>query len=114
MSTEVTIVRIYIHEAEHGRRTTLMQEVMNILHDQQRVKGATVFRGIAGFGSSGAVHAADILRLTVDLPIIIEFYDRPSVVQAVMKLLDDIVPREHVVYWSANCRDSADAQTQAS
>lgn len=105
MTSEVIVVRIYIHEAEQGRRTNLQQEILTLLHDQQRVQGVTVFRGIAGFGASGAVHAADLLRLTVDLPIVIEFYDRPDVAQAAMKLLHGLVPDGHVVWWRANCSD---------
>ena len=57
MDNEVTVVRIYLREADHGKRKTLMQEVFNILHDQQRVQSLVVFRGIAGFGDSGEVHA---------------------------------------------------------
>ena len=109
MSSEVIVVRIYIHEAEHGRRTNLQQEIFTLLHDRQRVKGVTVFRGIAGFGASGAVHAADLLRLTADLPIVIEFFDEPEVAQAAMKLLNGLVPDGHVVWWKANCRPLSDA-----
>jgi uncharacterized protein len=101
MSTPVRVVRIYINEADHGRRTNLMQEVLNVLHDQHRVQGVTVFRGIAGFGSAGQVHAADILRLTVDLPLVIEFFDEPAIVDSVLPLLDGLVPKGHVVAWDA-------------
>lgn len=112
MSSEVIVVRIYIHEAEQGRRKNLQQEILTLLRDQQRVKGVTVFRGIAGFGASGAVHAADLLRLTVDLPIVVEFYDEPDVAQAAMKLLNGLVPDGHVVWWKANCRMLNDGQVQ--
>jgi len=104
METEVTVVRIYISEADHGRRKNLMQEILNILHDQHRVKGVTVFRGIAGFGDTGEVHASDILRLMVDLPLVIEFFDEPSVVQAVLGLLGNLVPKGRIVSWRALCR----------
>lgn len=104
MSSEVIVVRIYLHETEQGRRTTLQQEILTLLHDQHRVKGVTVFRGIAGFGASGTVHAADLLRLTVDLPVVIEFYDEPEVAEAAMKLLNGLVPAGHVIWWRANCR----------
>ena len=99
MDDEVLIARVYIHEADHGRRKSLMQEVLNILHDQQRMQGVVVFRAIAGFGDSGAVHAADILRLNVDLPLVIEFFDRPEVVRAALALLDPLVPAGHILHW---------------
>jgi uncharacterized protein len=104
METEVTIVRIYISETDHGRRKSLMQEVLNILHDQHRVRGVTVFRGIAGFGDTGEVHASDILRLMVDLPLVIEFFDAPPVVQAVLRLLEGLIPEGRTVSWQATCR----------
>lgn len=104
METTVTIVRIYLSEADHGRHKTLMQEILNILHDQHRVKGVTVFRGIAGFGDTGEVHASDLLRLLVDLPLVIEFFDEPSVVQAVLSLLDGLLPAGRIVQWQATCR----------
>lgn len=103
MDEEVTVVRIYLKEADQGRRKTLMEELLNILHDQQRVRGVVVFRGIAGFGSRGEVHAADILRLTVDLPLVIEFFDRTAVAEAAIRLLGDMVPAQHIIRWTARC-----------
>jgi len=104
METKVSVVRIYLSEADHGRHKSLMQEILNILHDQHRVKGVTVFRGIAGFGDTGEVHAADILRLMVDLPLVIEFYDEEQVVEAVLGLLKDLVPGGRIISWQATCR----------
>jgi PII-like signaling protein len=103
MDDEITIVRVYIKEADHGRRKTLMEELLNILHDQQRISGVVVFRGIAGFGSRGEVHAADILRLTVDLPIVIEFFDRTPIAEAAIRLIKDQVPADHIVRWTGRC-----------
>lgn len=103
MSREVRIVRIYIKETDHGRHGNLMEELMKLLHDQHRVTGITVFRGIAGFGTSGQVHSADLLRLAVDLPLVIEFFDAPNVVEAALDLVKDMVPREHIVSWMAEC-----------
>jgi PII-like signaling protein len=113
MSSEVIVVRIYLHETEHGRRTTLQEEILTLLHDQHRVKGVTVFRGIAGFGASGMVHAADLLRLTVDLPVVIEFYDRPEVAEAAMELLNGLVPEGHMIWWHANCRTLGNGHPEA-
>jgi PII-like signaling protein len=101
MSAEVTVVRVYIHEAEHGRRDSLVDEIMAILHDRHRVKGATVFRGIAGFGASGEVHAADLLRLSAELPLVIEFFDVPEVVDAALAPIAGMVPAGHIVSWTA-------------
>jgi PII-like signaling protein len=104
METGVTVVRIYLSEADHGRRKTLMQEVLNILHDQNKVRGVTVFRGIAGIGDTGEVHASDILRILVDLPLVIEFFDTPEVVAAILGILASLIPAGHTISWSATCR----------
>ncbi|HWM81726.1 MAG TPA: DUF190 domain-containing protein [Pseudolabrys sp.] len=99
----VTVTRIYLKEADHGKRKTLMEEILNILHDQHRVRGVVAFRGIAGFGSKGEVHAADLLRLTVDLPIVIEFFDEPAVAAAAVKFVEELIPANHILQWSAQC-----------
>jgi uncharacterized protein len=103
MDDDVTVVRIYIKESDHGRKKSLMEELLNILQDQHQVHGVVVFRGIAGFGSKGAVHSADLLRLTVDLPLVIEFYDKPEVVSAAVALIRDLVPAGHMIQWRATC-----------
>jgi uncharacterized protein len=104
VDNDVTVVRIYIKESDHGRKKSLMEELLNILQDQHQVHGVVVFRGIAEFGSKGAVHSADLLRLTVDLPLVIEFYDKPEVVDAAVALIGDLVPPGHVIQWRATCR----------
>jgi len=58
-----------------------MREILSILHDRHAVQGVTVFRGVAGFGAGGEVHADDMLRLNVDLPLVIEFFDEPVIAE---------------------------------
>lgn len=103
MEKGVTMVRIYISEADHGRRKNLMEEIFSLLHDQHHVHGVTVFRGIAGFGTKGEVRSADLLRLTASLPLVIEFFDEPTVVAAAIKSLNGLVPACHLVQWAAQC-----------
>lgn len=101
MTSDVIMVRVYLKEADHGKRGNLMQEIVTLLHDQHRVAGFTVFRGIAGSGTSGEVHASDVLRLAVDLPLVVEFFDSPKVVEAAIKLIRELVPGDHIVSWPA-------------
>ncbi len=101
MTNDILMVRIYLSEAEHGKRKTLMKEILSLLQDRHAVQGVTVFRGIAGFGASGEVRADDILRLNVDLPLVVEFFDEPKVAEAAIALLDDLVPGGHIVSWPA-------------
>ncbi len=101
MDDEVTMVRIYLHEADQGKRKTLMQEILTLLADQHRVQGVVVFRGIAGLGAGGEVRASDILRLNVDLPLVIEFFDQPKIADAVLAALEGMVPKGHMIAWHA-------------
>ncbi len=111
MSRDVKVVRIYIKETDHGRRGNLMQEIVRLLHDQHRVAGLTVFRGIAGFGATGEVHSGDLLRLAVDLPLVIEFFDTPNVVEAALKLVKGLVADEHILCWPAIVCSGGENQT---
>lgn len=104
MDKDMILVRIYLSEADQGKRHKLLDEVMELLHDKHRVQGVTVFRGIAGFGAKGMVHSADLLRLAQRLPLVVEFFDEPAVVQEALKALDGLLPSGHVVSWPVTTR----------
>lgn len=93
---DVTVVRIYCSEKGGHYRDLLKR-----LHDQEQVAGVTAFRGIAGFGGSGRVHEVHLLDVSLDLPIVIEFFDRPERVETILSDLKHIVPPGHVISWSA-------------
>ena len=114
MGNDILMVRIYLSEADHGRRKTLMQEILTLLQERHAVEGVTVFRAIAGFGAGGEMHAGDILRINVDLPLVIEFFDEPKVAQAAIALLDGLVPGGHVVSWPAKRHGAAAPAKQRS
>jgi uncharacterized protein len=103
MDDDVTLVRIYINETDRGRKKLLMEEILDILHDQCATHRAVVFRGIAGFDSGGDVRCADMLRLAVDLPLVVEFFDKPAVVATAIVLLSSLVPARHIVQWRVKC-----------
>jgi uncharacterized protein len=103
MDGDVLMVRIFIKECDRGRKKPLMDEILNILHERQAVHNAVVFRGIAGFDGGGDVHCADALRLMVDLPLVIEFFDKPAAVEAAVGLLSDLVPAGQIAQWPARC-----------
>lgn len=101
MTNDILIVRIYLSETDHGTRKRLMQQIMTLLRERHAVKGVTVFRGIAGFGAGGEVYADDILRLAVDLPLVIEFFDEPKVAEAAIALIEELIHVGHIVSWPA-------------
>lgn len=93
---EVTVVRIYLNESKH-----LLKPMMERLHNEEKVRGVTVFRGLEGFGASGIMHQASLLDLSLDLPLVIEFYDTPATVEQVLDRIGDMIPADHIVCWSA-------------
>lgn len=96
MATDVTVVRIYCSEQD-GR----YRELLARLHEQEKVAGVTAFRGIAGFGGSGRVHEAHLLDVSLDLPIVIEFFDRPEHVARILADLQEFIQPGHVISWPA-------------
>lgn len=99
MPDDLIMVRVYLSEEDHGRRKALTEEILALLRDRHAVQGATVFRGIAGYGAHGLVHADDILRISVDLPVVVEFFDAPPAAEAAIARLLELVPGDHIVSW---------------
>jgi PII-like signaling protein len=93
---EVTVVRIYLHEREPR-----LKDIMHLLHDELRVRGVTAFRGIAGFGSSGQWHAAGLIDLSLDLPVVVEFFDEPEQARSALERLTALCKPGHIVEWTA-------------
>jgi len=93
----VTVARIYITEGDH-----VMKQALEILHDDVKVRGVTCFRGISGFGSSGEMHSSSLLDLSLDLPIVIEFFDEPPIVEQALDKLAGLIPSGHVITFAAN------------
>lgn len=98
--SDVTMVRIYLTEGEQ-----LMKKLLAKLHDEEKVRGVTVFRGVSGFGKSGVVHSATLLDLSLDLPVVIEFFDAPDKVRRILSHLKDLLPPGHVVSWPAQINE---------
>lgn len=98
--SDVTMVRIYLTETG-----TLLKTLLAKLHDEEKVRGVTVFRGITGFGRSGKVHSSTLLDLSLDLPVVIEFFDDTDKIKRILAHLQDVVPPGHVVSWPAQVNE---------
>lgn len=92
----VTMVRIYLTEGMHQYK-----EFMELLHDQEQVAGVTAFRGITGFGKTGKIHSSTLIDMSLDLPIVLEFFDEPEKVATVLKQLNSLIKPGHIVSWPA-------------
>lgn len=100
---DVTMVRIYLHEAE-----SQMKPLLAFLHDESKVRGVTVFRGITGFGASGEYHSSTLIDVSLDLPLVIEFYDEPDKVTSIIQKLDERIKPGHIAWWPAKINAGSD------
>ncbi len=92
----VTMVRIFLTEGDHR-----LNDLVKTLHDDEQVRGLTVFRGITGFGKSGKLHSSTLLDVSLDLPLVIEFFDLPERAAAIMADLEGVIAPGHMVSWPA-------------
>jgi PII-like signaling protein len=93
---QVTIARIYIREAEH-----LLPKLLKFLHDEEKVAGVTVLRGIAGFSGDGKMHLASLIDLSLDLPLVVEFHDQTEKAAEVIAKLKARFHLPHIISWPA-------------
>lgn len=88
---QVKVTRVYLSE-----ESPLLKDLFDFLHDQ-KVKGATVFRGVKGFGVSGKTHETRFLDMHFDLPMVLEFFDEPARVDEILTLFREKLPLGHVL-----------------
>lgn len=87
---EGKLLRIFIGESDKHGRKPLYQAIVEMLREEG-MAGATVLRGIEGFGATSHLHTARILRLSEDLPIVIEVADTAERIEAIMPRIDEMV-----------------------
>jgi PII-like signaling protein len=87
---EGKLLRIFIGESDKHGRKPLYRAIVEMLR-QEGMAGATVLRGIEGFGANSHLHTARILRLSEDLPIVIEVADTAERIEAIMPKIDELV-----------------------
>lgn len=92
---EGKLLRIFIGESDKHGRKPLYQAIVEMLREEG-MAGATVLRGIEGFGATSHLHTARILRLSEDLPIVIEVADTAERIEAIIPRIDEMV-REGMV-----------------
>ncbi len=110
---ERTLMRIFIGESDKYHGKPLYEALLERLR-AKGLAGATVLRGVAGFGASSVVHTDKVLRLSLDLPLIIEVVETEEAIQAILPDLDEMIggglitlERARVIlYRPANVRNS--------
>ncbi|HET9726101.1 MAG TPA: DUF190 domain-containing protein [Gemmatimonadales bacterium] len=90
LTGERTLMRIHIGERDkfHGKP---LYEAIVLLLRERGYAGATVFRGIMGFGASAGIHSEKVLRLSLDLPLVIECVETAEKIEAILPELDRMI-----------------------
>jgi len=84
------LLRIFISEKDRIAGEPLYATILNLARDDG-IDGATVLRGLAGFGTSADIHSAKILQLSEDLPLVVEIVDEIDKIEDFLPKLKDLV-----------------------
>ncbi len=87
---DAVLLRIFIGESERSGGKPLYEAIVLKARELQ-LGGATVLRGPMGFGKSSHLHSAKILRLSEDLPMVVEIVDSQAKIDAFMPVLDEMM-----------------------
>ena len=84
---EQVLMRIFIGESDQWERRPLFMALLELFRSKG-LAGATVLKGVAGFGPDSIIHTASLLKLSADLPLIIEVVDTEEHLQAIVPEID--------------------------
>jgi uncharacterized protein len=87
---EATLLRAYLGESDRWHHQPLYEAIV-LKAREMHLAGATVLRGPMGFGKSSRLHTAKILRLSMDLPLVIEIVDSEENLTAFLPVLDEMM-----------------------
>ena len=90
LPSEAELLRIFIGESDHYKSRPLYEVVVEEAQ-KHGMAGATVLRGILSFGAHSRIHTSKILRLSEDLPLVIEIVDLPDRIASFLPKLDSLM-----------------------
>lgn len=90
LTGERTLMRIHIGERDKYKGKPLYESIVHLLRERG-FAGATVLRGIMGFGASAGIHTEKVLRLSTDLPLVVETVESEEKIQTVLPELDEMM-----------------------
>ena len=115
---EGKLLRIFIGESDRWKGKPLYDAIV-LKAREEGLAGATVLRGMMGFGADSRMHTTKILRLSEDLPIVIELVDKAEKIAKILPDLDLMVSEGmitiedvHIVAYRNNPSESADPDTR--
>jgi len=87
---QAELLRIFIGEADRHGGKPLYEAIVQLAR-KKGLAGATVLRGRLGYGANSRLHTANVLRLSEDLPLVIEIVDTPEKIEGILPELDAIM-----------------------
>ena len=93
---KIKVVRVHLMESEHH-----LNKALKVLHNDVKIQHVTVFRGIEGFEKGGTVHTSEFLSLSLNLPLVIEFFDTPEKAEEAEKKIKEVMGEGHLYSFNA-------------
>jgi hypothetical protein len=87
---EGMLLRVFVGETDHYQGKALYEQIV-LKARELNLAGATVVRGIMGFGADSRMHTAKLLRLSEDLPVVVELVDTEENLNKLLPFLDEVV-----------------------
>jgi len=94
---EQVLARVFLGESDRWHGRPLAEALLDRLR-AEGFAGATVFRGVAGFGARSVLHTATILRLSEDLPVLVEVVDSPEHMARLEAIVDEMIEEGLVTF----------------
>jgi hypothetical protein len=90
LTCEGKLVRIFIGESDHLHGRQLFEAIV-MKAREEKLAGATILRGVEGFGAHSVVHKASLVDLSADLPIVVEIVDTAEKIEAFLPAIDAMI-----------------------
>lgn len=90
IASQAKRLRIYIGEADHWTQHSLYHAIVTKSKELD-MSGATVFRGLMGYGANSRIHTASIVDLSSDLPVLVEIIDSEEYINKLLPYLDEML-----------------------
>ena len=90
LTGEQLMVRIFFGESDKWKHQPMETALLERLR-KEGFAGATVFRGVAGFGANSVIHTTHLLEMSSDLPMVIEVVDTEERVEQLLPILDEML-----------------------
>jgi PII-like signaling protein len=100
---KATMLAVYIGESDHWHGKPLYEAIVEKARELG-LAGATVTRGIMGFGANSHIHTASILRLSEDLSVVVQIIDQNERIELLAEELTRMVTEGLVVSWEVNAK----------